>query len=131
MDILAYEQLKQGLIEYNELKGKPRGNTILSKPPKNPSYPITILTEIRNIDNLIAERVSSVGYRVDIYAKTKGKIDNQTIAREIAYYVNEYLSSKRLKRVSFNVNLIENEDSICAITMTYAGNLEEYRRRFI
>lgn len=131
MDILAYEHLKQGLRNYNEMVGKPHGNVIVSYPTENSTYPLTVFDEIRNIDNLVAEQVSSVGYRVDIYAKTKGSVDKQTIAREIAYQVNKYLTSIKLKRISYNANPQENDNSLYHIIMTYSGNLYEIKRKFI
>ena len=131
MDILAYDYLKQGLENYNEMIGKPRGNVVVSYPTKNTTYPHTVFDEIRNIDNLVAERVASVGYRVDVYAKTKGKIDKQTIAREIAEQMNRFLTSKKLKRISYNASPQENDDSIYHIIMTYSGNLYEVRRTLI
>lgn len=131
MDILAYEHLKQGLRNYNEMVGKPHGNVIVSYPTENSTYPLTVFDEIRNIDNLVAEQVSSVGYRVDIYAKTKGSVDKQTIAREIAYQVNKYLTSIKLKRISYNANPQENDNSLYHIIMTYSGNLYEVKRKFI
>lgn len=131
MDILAYEYLKQGLKDYNEKIGKPRGNVIVSYPTSNTTYPHTVFDEIRNVQNLVAEKVASVGYRVDIFAKTKAKIDKQTIAREIAQEVNKYLTSQNLRQISFNASPQVNDDSIYQITMTYSGNLYEIKRKFI
>jgi hypothetical protein len=135
MDILAYEYLKQGMIKYNEENGKPHGNAIVGYAPKNPTYPLTIFSEIRNTANTAYntcfERVASVGYSVRINAKTKGKIDKQTIAREIAQFIDRYLSVFNLTRISYNENPSVNDDSIYEIIMTYSGNLHENRRKFI
>lgn len=131
MDILAYEYLKQGLKNYNDKIGKPRGNVVVSYPTKDTTYPHTVFDEIRNVENLVAQKVASTGYKVDIYAKTKGKIDKQIIAREIAQEVNKYLTSQNLRRISFNASPQVNDDSIYQITMTYSGNLHETRRKFI
>lgn len=131
MDILVYEYLKKGLENYNAMLGKPRGNVIVPYPTTDTTYPHTAFKEIRNVDNLVVERVASVGYRVDIYAKTKGKIDKQKIAREIAQKMDKFLSSKKLKRISYNENPQENDNSIYHIVMTYSGNLYEVRRTFI
>lgn len=135
MDILAYEYLKEGLKSYNENLGKPRGNVIVSLPPENPTYPLTVFQEIRNVANssynTCFERVSSTGYVARIYAKTKGKIDKQTIAREVAQIVDNYLSNCGLLRISYNANESVNDNSIYEIIMTYSGNLHENRRRFI
>lgn len=135
MDILTYEYLKQGLTAYNEKNGKPYGNAIVGKAPKSPTYPLTIFNEIRNVStnlNSRYDRVASVGYSVKIEAKDKGtKVKNQTIAREVAQFVNEYLEYFNLKRISYNENPSVNDDSIYEIIMTYSGNLHENRRKFI
>lgn len=135
MDILTYEYLKEGLKAYNEQNGKPYGNTVVGKAPKNPTYPLTILNEIRNVSTYINsdyDRVASVGYSVKIEAKNKGtKVENQTIAREVAQFINRYLEYYNLKRISYNENTSVNDDSIYEIVMTYSGNLHENRRRFI
>jgi hypothetical protein len=135
MDILAYEYILQGLKEYNKKRGKPRGNVVVSEPPTEPTYPQTILKEIRNVANPLYntcfDRVASVGYRADISAKTKGNVSKQTIAREIAQFVDEYLTAIGLTRISFNVNELENDGEIYHITMTYSGNLHENRRNLI
>ena len=75
--------------------------------------------------------VSSVGYRVDIYAKTKGNVDKQSIARKCAKMADEYLTGIGLTRISYNTSEIENDGSIYHIIVTYSGNLHENRRRFI
>lgn len=135
MDILAYEYLKEGLIDYNEKYGKPYGNAVVGKAPKTPTYPLTIFNEIRNVStdlNSDYDRVASVGYSVKIEAKNKGtKVENQTIAREVAQFVNRYLEYYKLKRISYNENTSVNDDSIYEIIMTYSGNLHENRRKFI
>ena len=135
MDILTYEYLKEGLIAYNEKNGKPYGNAVVGKAPKSPTYPLTIFNEIRNVSttlNSCHERVGSVGYSVKIEAKNKGtKVENQTVAREVAQFINKYLEYFNLKRISYNENTSVNDDSIYEIIMTYSGNLHENRRRFI
>lgn len=135
MDILAYEYLKKGLKDYNEKSGKPRGNVIVPYPTANPTYPYTVFDEIRNVANssynTCFERVASTGYVARIYAKTKGKVDKQTIAREVAQMVDRYLSSFNLTRISYNANESVNDNSIYEIIMTYSGNLHENRRNFI
>ena len=67
----------------------------------------------------------------DIYAKTKGSVSKQIIARKIAQEVDNYLTNVGLTRASFNVSDLENDSSIYHIIMTYSGNLYENRRRFI
>ena len=135
MDILAYDYLFDGLKSFNEKMGKPWGNEIVHYAPSNPTYPISVFDEIRNnansAYNSCYERVASTGYVVRIYAKTKGKITKQQIAREIAQTVDKYLSSIGLLRISYNANESVNDNSIYEIILTYSGNLHENRRKFI
>lgn len=134
MDILIYENLLQSLKKFNETQ-KNYGNEIVRLPPTNPVYPLTIFTEIRNVANpnynTCFDRVASVGYRLDIYAKTKGNITKDRIAREIAELMDRYLTNIGLLRVSFNISELENDSSIFHIIMTYSGNVSEYRKILI
>lgn len=135
MDILAYDYLKEGLKEYNEKLGKPHGNVIVPYATKNSTYPLTVFSEIRNVANpsfnTNFDRVASTGYAIRIYAKNKGKVDKQTVAREVAQFVDKYLSSFNLTRISYNETQSVNDDSIYEVIMTYSGNLHENRRKFI
>ena len=135
MDILTYEYLLQGLKDHNERATKNYGNTVVRLAPTEPKYPLTILREIRNSAtnyNSCYERVSSVGYRADIYAKNKGNITRDIVARTIAQQVDEYLSGVGLTRVSKNENeLIDEQGTYYHIILTYSGNLQENRLRFI
>ena len=135
MDILAYEYMLQGLKDYNATIEQNYSNVVVSTPPTNPTYPLTVFDEIRNVANPnyngCFERVSSVGYRADINAKTKGNVSKQIIARRIAQEVDRYLTNVGLSRVSFNVSELENDSSIYHIIMTYSGNLHENRRNLI
>ena len=135
MDILAYEYLYEGMKKYNEENGKPHGNAVVGYAPKSPTYPLTVFDEIRNTANsaynTCFDRVSSTGYSVRISAKKKGNVEKQTIAREIAQFIDRYLTSFNLTRISYNSNPSVNDDSIYEIIMTYSGNLHENRRKFI
>jgi hypothetical protein len=135
MDILAYNYLYDGLVDFNDKSGKPRGNVIVHYPTANPTYPYTVFDEIRNVANpsynTCFDRVSSTGYVARIYAKTKGKVDKQTIAREVAQMVDKYLTYCGLLRISYNANESVNDNSIYEIIMTYSGNLHENRRNLI
>ena len=135
MDILAYEYLYEGLKDFNEKSGKPRGNAVVHYAPEKPTYPLTVIDEIRNVANpsynTCYERVASTGYSVRIYAKTKGNITKQQIAREVAQMVDTYMTYCNLTRVSYNANESINDNSIYEIIMTYSGNLHENRRNFI
>ena len=134
MDILAYEYLKEGMKKYNEENGNPHGNAIVGYAPKNPTYPRTIFSEIRNVAtnfNSCFDRVASTGYSVRIVAKTKNKLDKQTIAREVAQFIDKYLSAFNLTRISYNENPSVNDDAFYEVIITYSGNLHENRRNFI
>jgi hypothetical protein len=135
MDILAYNYLYDGLVDMNKKSGKPRGNVIVHYPTANPTYPYTVFDEIRNVANAsyntAFDRVASTGYVARIYAKTKGKVDKQTIAREVAQMVDKYLTYCGLLRISYNANESVNDNSIYEIIITYSGNLHENRRKFI
>ena len=135
MDILAYEYMFEGLKDYNSTIEQNYGNVVVGTPPSNPTYPLTVFDEIRNVANpnynSCYERVASVGYRADIYAKTKGSVSKQIIARRIAQEVDKYFTNVGLTRVSFNVSELENDSSIYHIIMTYSGNLNENRRNLI
>lgn len=135
MDIFAYDYILQGLKDYNATIEQNYGNVVVSTPPNNPTYPLTVFDEIRNVANpnynSCYERVASVGYRADIYAKTKGSVSKQIIARIIAQEVDRYFTNVGLTRVSFNVSELENDSSIYHIIMTYSGNLHENRRNLI
>lgn len=135
MDILAYDYMLQGLKDYNATIEQNYGNVVIATAPTNPTYPLTIFDEIRNVSNVnynsSYDRVASVGYRADIYAKTKGSVSKQIIARKIAQEVDRYLTNVGLTRVSFNVSELENDSSIYHIIITYSGNLHENRRKLI
>ena len=135
MDIFAYDYMLQGLKDYNATIEQNYGNVVVATPPTNPTYPLTVFDEIRNVANpnynSCYERVASVGYRADIYAKTKGSVSKQIIARIIAQEVDRYFTNVGLTRVSFNVSELENDSSIYHIIMTYSGNLHENRRNLI
>lgn len=136
MDILAYDYILQGATEHNKQKGKPYGNVIVPHHTTDTAFPHTVLTEIRNVANPLYntcyDRVASVGYRADIYAKNKGtKVDRLDIARAVAQSVDEYLTAIGLTRISFNVDEMQGDGEICHIIMTYSGNLHENRRKLI
>lgn len=135
MDILAYDYLFEGAKKFNEQMGKPYGNEIVHYPTSNTTYPHTVIDEIRNVGNPSYnsdfDRVASVGYVVRIYAKTKGKVTKQTIARAVAQMLDNYFRHFKLSRISYNANESINDNSIYEIIMTYSGNLHENRRNFI
>lgn len=135
MDILAAEYIYKGLKQYNSTQGNPYGNEVVDEEPLDPVYPITIISEIRNkataTYNTPYERVASVGYAIDIYAQTKGKISKKQIARELAEVADKYMTNIGLLRIGFVPDGLVRDASLYRITMTYSGNLHENRRTMI
>lgn len=135
MDILAAEYIYEGLKKYNSTQGNPYGNKVVDEEPLDPVYPITIISEIRNkataAYNTPYERVASVGYAIDIYAQTKGKISKKQIARELAEVADKYMTNIGLLRIGFVPDGLVRDASLYRITMTYSGNLHENRRTMI
>lgn len=135
MDIVTAKLLFDGLVDYNANLKKNYGNVVVPFPAQDPTYPYTIFNEIRNVANAsyntCYDKVASVGYRVVVFAKTKGKVTKLDIARDIAQKIDTYLTNVGLLRVSYNASELENDSSIYQIIMTYSGNLFENRRKFI
>lgn len=136
MDIVVYDDILNGLKEYNRNLAQNYGNNIVGIAPIKPTYPLTVFDEIRNQANAAYntpyDKVSSLGYRVDIFAKTKGNITKQSIARKLAKDIDNFLTNHvGLLQVSWNINELENDSSIYKITLTYSANLHENRRTII
>lgn len=136
MDIQVNKDIYNGLKAYNTSNSTTNyGNTVLEVAPKNKVYPYTLIQVIRDVANpnynTCFGRVSSKGYRVDIYAQDKGKILRKDIADIISQQVDYFLSEIGLQRVSYNAIDLENEGTTYHIIMTYSADLDEYRRKFI
>lgn len=135
MDILFYDKINQELKNHNEKYGKPYGNEIVPHAVSQTHYPHTVFQEIRNTTNTQFnsphDRVASVGYRIDVYAKDKNTLDRETIARQVAYIMDKFFTNRNVPRVSFNVMFEGQNQSICHIIMMYDSNLSEFRRNFI
>jgi hypothetical protein len=135
MDIYASELIYQGLKSYNEQKGKPCGNEVVDEEPLEPIYPLTIIQEIRNVQNPSyrnpIELVSSIGFSIEIYAQTMGDKTKKQIAREISKLVDEYMSTIGFERSGFVPDGLVRDASLHRIIMTYTGNLHENTRRII
>lgn len=135
MDINVYQNILRDMKTYNDnLSDSNYGNVVVGFAPSNPTYPLTIFDEIRNTEVVgytgKFQRLASLGYRVDIYAKTKGNRSKQAIARTIASQINTYLTEYvGLQQVSWNVVPLE-DDSIYHIVIMYSGNYHENRMNF-
>lgn len=141
MDNKVYFDILNGLKEYNKSLTENYGNAIYSLSPKldkdqNLKFPITRFSQIRNVaianHNTCYERVSSLGFSLDIFAKDKGtkKLRNE-IALDLAEKLDAFLTEIGLLRISYNEFDLEAQGSIYRISMTYSANLNEYRRKFI
>ena len=137
MDIIVYDNILKGAVDYNKKLPKNYGNTVVGVPPTEPTFPLTIIDEIRNVSvrgySRCVDKLSSNGYRVDIFAQDKGtKFKRQNIARELAQEFDDYMTQiVGLDRVSFNVSNLERDGAIYHIIMTYEGTLHENRQNFI
>lgn len=138
MIIKMYDNLFQALKKYNDALPENYGNIIYDVPPRLPEslntiFPLTIFQETNNISNsrfmAQGERVSTVGYSLNIYATNKGQILNQKIARELAEQLDNFLTSCGLSSVSYNANLID--ENVYCIIITYYGNLYENKIQLI
>lgn len=138
MDIKINKLIYEGLVNYNNSLDNNYGNTILDLVPlERKQFPYTIVRAIRDTANVNYNtcygRISSKGYRVDIYAQNKGtKLKRNDIAEYLAQQIDKYMGNiVGLDRVSYNAIDLENEGTTYHIIITYSGNLDEYRRKFI
>jgi hypothetical protein len=136
MDIKANGELFNSLKLYNDGLQNNFGNKILDAPPlEKKVYPYTIFRTVRDVSkkgyNSCYGKVSSKGFKIDIYAQNKGsKYGKQEIAETIAENIDDFMSFVGLERTSYNP-LLENEGTTLHIVLVYSGDLDEYRRRFI
>ena len=135
MDIQVYEDILQGLKDYNEKIGKPYNNVIVRYPTSETTYPHCVFREITNLTDPKYkgrfDKVATLGYYLEIFAKQKNKTPKDKIAREIAQKLNTYLTEVvGLNQMGFNVAPQINENSICRIIVTYTVQLHENRQRF-
>lgn len=137
MDIQSNKDIYSGLKGYIQSLGEDNyGNDVLELAPLKPIYPFTLIHTIRDVAvpnyNSCYGRVSSKGYSIDIYAQDKGKISRKDIAEQISVQVDDFMTNYvGLDRASYNDNDLEKEGTVFHITITYSGNLDEYRRKFI
>lgn len=147
MDITVYdklyEALKIALNEFNDASGFKANISPYS--PDEPSYPLFILTEVRNQPhsqyNGIRQRVSSLGYKVDIFAKTmlvtqpnkkKEVVNKQQICRQLMQFITDFM------QVKIGLNLISNNNfdsvgtqgELYQITLVFQQNFYENKEYF-
>ncbi len=136
MDINLYEAIYRDMVTFNSNIAENYGNVVKKTSPMSPTYPLTTIEEIRNVVNPLYnsyfDRISSIGYRINIYAKTKGDVHNQTIARALAKEFDNYMTNYvGLTQTSWNVIPLENDASIYTITIVYTGNIHENRIKIL
>lgn len=100
MDITVYDKLyeavEKAITDFNKTAGYKVA--LAHYAPNSPQYPLVILSENRNQPLTryygSRERISSLGYTVEIYAKTvKGKTKQQ-VAREIMQFVVDFMQNE-------------------------------------
>jgi len=131
MDIRVYDRILRDLIVFNDaLTEENYDNVILSVPPTEPTYPHTIIDEIDNKPfkayNTPFDKLSSLSYRIDIYAKAIGTTPKNLVARTLAKQIDTYLTNYvGLTQMSYNVSNLENDSTIYHIIMIYMGEYHE------
>ena len=134
MNIIKYEELAEALESFVEKCGNPYNAKVTQVITKNTEFPVIRIVEIRNTTNQRAntyiQKVATVGYMVEIYAKNSNKILKSRIARELAQMVDNFMEAQRLIRMEYSSSDNE-QNSICRIVLTYMGTLDEYRNKFI
>lgn len=105
--------------------------------PNEPKYPLVILTENRNQPLTryygSRERISSLGYTVEIYAKTyKGKTKQQ-VAREIMQFVVDFMQNEiKIRLISNNeFDSTDQKREIYRIVLVFQRPFYENKETFI
>lgn len=108
MDITVYDKLYEAVeaalmdfnTEHNYLVG------LAHYAPNSPKYPLIIMSENRNQPQTryygSRERISSLGYTFEIYAKTIKTNTKQDICREIMQFITDFMQNQ------IGLNLISN-----------------------
>lgn len=110
MDITVYQKIYEALeLALDKYNAESSYRVALSRyAPQDPEYPLIIFEEVRNQPQGryygARERLSSLGYKVDIFARTKAVLDEndeldmrynkQSIAREIMQFVVDFMQDK-------------------------------------
>lgn len=136
MDIQIYENIYNGLESY--MDANPSGlysANLVHFPSASPSYPLVVFEEIRNQPSAhsygeIQDIVANLGYRVRIYAKTKGSVSKMTIARSIAAAVDNFLTHYvGLKQISFNPDPNAADGEVYGLVVMYNTNYYENKQQ--
>ena len=138
MQTELYDKIKEGLQDHFVSLGlsKSFNPSVVGFEPSDPKYPLIIIDEVDNTpyQNMTSFRqtVSSVSYKIDIYAKTSGSITKQTIARELAKHCIDYCKSINLKQVSYNAfPNVGTNGAIYQITLMWSARFFENKQYFV
>lgn len=108
MDITVYDKLyeavEQAITDFNAEHNY--SVALAHYAPNSPKYPLVIMSENRNQPQTryygSRERVSSLGYTFEIYAKTIKTNTKQAICREIMQFITDFMQD------GIGLNLISN-----------------------
>lgn len=137
MDITVYNKILAALQEYNDTLEQNYGNVVVGIAPSSPTYPLTVFEEIQNdpyrrTNVRLLDSVDNLGYEMVVYAKTKGKIDKQKLARQIAGKLNNFLTNViGLEQISMNPQPILNDSSTYGVNVRYTAKYFEYRAKIL
>lgn len=148
MDITVYdklyEALETALQEFNTASGFSANISPYS--PDEPKYPLIILTEVRNQPQRFfysrRESVSSLGYKIDIFAKTqivtkpdkkKEVVNKQQICRQLMQFITDFM------QINIGLNLISNnsfdsvgtQGELYQITLVFQQDYLENKEMFL
>ena len=137
MDIQLYNDILDGLKKWNTAQGAPFGNSVAPMQTTDTKYPLSVFAEINNTANrqfnTCYDRLATLGYRLTVFAKDYRKdgvkVDKQSVARQVAQTMNEFLTDVvGLHQIGFSARPLLNDNSIFQIDLTYAADLHENRR---
>lgn len=133
MDIKIYNDVFTDLKQQME---KEINVSVLRVAPVSPKYPIIIFREVRNqpyfSNGGYLERVASLGYRVDVWAKDNNNKTKQELARELAFFANDFLTKKvGFKQVSWNESENESGGDLYNVIVTYSAPYFENKRKIL
>lgn len=132
MQLEFYDKLFSDFKEF--MKNYNSKIAVVETAPKEPTYPLVILDEIRNTPTYSVrvgnQVVSSLGYQFDIYAINTGTKKNKQIAREIAEKIDYFMwTLNGIRRTSFNpINNIDGGSQLYRITMVYSPQYYENKK---
>lgn len=137
IDILEYEEIFQGLEKFLASNKQYCYNpSLVHYAAAKPTYPYVVFEEIRNLPSKeysgeVPDKISDLGYKIRIYSTTKGSVTKMTIARQIASFVDRYLSGIGLKQVSFNPDPLVAQGDLYGLVMMYNASFYNNRRKII